>query len=324
MRLLEIILNESESLDIEKLLNKDFVIEEWSYTAVDGKVVFKVLVEDEYAKELLGSLEKKSNQRVVIYPIEGTLPKPENGNEKVEENIRIGKFIAISKEELYNDIVAPVNLSLNFILMVILSSVVAGIGILKGNIAVVIGAMVIAPFLAPNMSMAFGTNLGEWPIIRKSVLTGVTATVIAFIISAIWGFSANDISIIGSDPGIGSQDIILPLICGFAGVISIISGQGSNLVGVMVAAALLPPLMKGGLLLGGGNYGYALNSFLIFGTNIICLNISGIITFYLAGIKPGTWWEKEQAKKKTRIAFILWTIALVIIIGAIIIFKRFG
>jgi uncharacterized membrane protein len=44
------------------------------------------------------------------------------------------------------------------------------------------------------------------------------------------------------DPNIEYQDVLLALVCGFAGVISILSGQGSTLVGVMVAAALLPPL----------------------------------------------------------------------------------
>ena len=86
-------------------------------------------------------------------------------------------------------------------------------------------------------------------------------------------------------------------VCGFAGVISILSGHGSTLVGVMVAAALLPPLIRSGLLLGGADYKNALNSFLIFSTNIVCLNIAGIITFYLAGIRPRRWWGKETAKK---------------------------
>ncbi len=105
---------------------------------------------------------------------------------------------------------------------------------------------------------------------------------------------------------------------------SILSGQGSTLVGVMVAAALLPPLIRSGLLVGGADYKNALNSFLIFSTNIVCLNIAGIITFYLAGIRPRRWWEKEIANKKTRSAFIVWTLALMILIITIMLFRKFG
>ena len=322
MRLLEIVLKAERKKDLEKILGSDFIIEHWTYQSEDDRIVIKALVQDENAKELLTAIEKKSGHRVIIYPVEGTLPKVDNAIEKEEEKIRVGKFIVISKEELYNDIDEPISFSMNFILMVILSSFVAGIGILKDSIAIIIGAMVIAPFLGPNMSMAFGTSLGDWPIIRKSILTGVSASFIALIISMVWGFWTSDTSIISNDPQIGYQDIILALICGFAGVVSVISGQGSTLVGVMVAVALLPPLMRGGLFLGGGSYGAALNSFLIFGTNVICLNIAGIVTFYLAGIKPSRWWEKEKAIKKTRIALMAWTLALAILIVTIIIIKQ--
>ncbi|MFZ1702831.1 MAG: TIGR00341 family protein [Saprospiraceae bacterium] len=324
MRLFEIIIEDQNAESVEKLLDKDYIIERWSYTSENGKAIIKVLIQDENGKELLALLEKKSNVRVIIYPIAGTLPVINNHVEKEENSIKIGKFFAITKEELRHVVDEPVNLSMNFILMVVLSSFVAGIGILKVNIAVIIGAMVIAPFLGPNVSMAFGTTLGEWPIIKKSIITGVCATIIVVVISMIWGFSAKDISSISLDPSIGYQDVILALVCGFAGVISVISGQGTTLVGVMVAAALLPPLMRGGLLLGGGNYSLALNSLLIFSTNIICLNIAGIITFYLAGITPGRWWEKEKAKKKTRTAFIIWFIALVMLLAVIITIRRLG
>ncbi|MEN7551284.1 TIGR00341 family protein [Rapidithrix thailandica] len=322
MRLLEIIISEQDKAEIEALLNEDQIIEKWFFAIDNHQVTLKVLTQGEYATELLLALEKQFKKyRVVIYPVEGTLPKVSPPEEKEDEKIKIGKFFTISKEELYNDIDQPVNLTVNFILMVILSSFVAGIGILKDNIAIIIGAMVIAPFLGPNMSMAFGTTLGDWPIIKKSILTGISATLVALFISILWGFFAEEVNFIAKDAKIEYQDILLALICGFAGVISIVSGQGPTLVGVMVAAALLPPLMRVGLLVGGGNYSDAFNSFLIFSTNIICLNIAGIITFYLAGIRPGRWWEKERAKKKTRNAFILWSLALTLLIITVILIR---
>ena len=274
---------------------------------------------------MLQELEKlPSKHRVIIYPIEGTVPKLSEEQRSNGKKTKLGKFISVSKEELYEDIDKPVELSLNFLLMVILSSFVAGIGILKNNIAIVIGAMVIAPFLGPNMSAAFGTVLGDLKMIKKSVITGIVASSIAMAISIFWGYMADDVSLISMDPRIGTQDILLAMVCGFAGVLSVVSGQGSSLVGVMVAAALLPPLMRSGLLIGAGDFTTATNSFLVFSTNIICLNITGIVTFYLAGIRPDRWWEKESAKKKTRNAMIIWVGALVLLAVAILILRKFG
>lgn len=323
MRLLEIIVQPEQVASLSALLEEDTVVEHWQYAADQGNAVVKILLQDEHAKPLLDALEKKPVERVVIYPIEGTLPQVTPATPPQEEKIRLGKFVSISKEELYHDIATPVSLSVNFILMVILSAFVAGIGILKDNLAIIIGAMVIAPFLGPNMSLAFGTTLGDISIIRKSALTGIAATVIALVISMVWGLTAQDLSQVTTDPNIEYRDIVLALICGFAGAVSVVSGQGTTLVGVMVAAALLPPLMRGGLFMGGGAFGHGLNALLIFGANVISLNIAGIVTFYLAGIRPGRWWDKEKAKRQTRKAFIVWTVALLILLAAIMVIDYF-
>lgn len=324
MRILEINISKHSEGEFDKILSIDSVIERWKYHSENDQITYKVLIRDDASKELLRTLEKRAIHRVLIYPVEGTLPKVSDSADTTGEKIRIGKFITLSKEELYHDIDRPVSLSVNYILMVVLSSLVAGIGILKNNVAIIIGAMVIAPFLAPNMSLAFGTTLGDLHIIKKSLVTALAGTFIALAISVLWGFFTEDVDGILRDPHIEYQDVVLALVCGFAGAISILSAQGSTLVGVMVAAALLPPLIRSGLLLGGADYKNALNAFLIFSTNIVCLNMAGIITFYLAGIRPRLWWEKETAKKKTRSAFTIWTVALLLLILSIMLLSKFG
>ena len=47
------------------------------------------------------------------------------------------------------------------------------IGLLKDNVAVVIGAMVIAPLLGPNLAMALGTALGDTDLMWKAFKTGL-------------------------------------------------------------------------------------------------------------------------------------------------------
>ena len=49
----------------------------------------------------------------------------------------------------------------SFVLLAVLSTLVAAIGLAENNVAVVIGAMVIAPLLGPNIALAFGTSLGD-------------------------------------------------------------------------------------------------------------------------------------------------------------------
>ncbi len=325
MRLIEIMFNEIDREHVVEVLNDEQLVDRWEQTASDKKIHLKLLIEDEFAPQILNDLEKRTHFcRVVLYDVEATLPKPDSPQSRPEGSIQLLRFFSMSKEELTEQIEKPVNLSANFLLTVFLSSFVAGIGILENNLAVIIGAMVIAPFLGPNMSLAFGTTLGDWPIIRKSIVTGVVVTLLALGISILWGFLTDDHSNIALDKRIGMTDLVLALVCGFTGALSVISAQGSTLVGVMVAAALLPPLMRAGLLFGGAFYGDAFNSFLIFMANIVCLNISGIITFYVAGIRPGNWWEKELAKRKTKTAFLIWTGALLVIMLIILVLRKYN
>lgn len=56
---------------------------------------------------------------------------------------------------------------------------------------------------------------------------------------------------------------------------------------------------------------------LVFLTNVICVNLSGIVTFLLHGVCPLTWWETQKVKKATRIAIILWGLLLLALLGII-------
>ena len=75
--------------------------------------------------------------------------------------------------------------------------------------------------------------------------------------------------------------------------------------------ALLPPLVTFGLLLGGGQPVLAMGALSLFLVNLICVNLAGVTTFLVQGIRPASWWEKDRALKATRIAIGLWVALLV-------------
>ncbi|MHB1093870.1 DUF389 domain-containing protein [Thiobacillus sp.] len=68
------------------------------------------------------------------------------------------------------------------------------------------------------------------------------------------------------------------------------------------AVALLPPLVAFGLLLGSGHAALAMGALSLAMMNLICVNLAGVTTFLVQGIRPATWWEKDRAVKSTRIA----------------------
>lgn len=214
-----------------------------------------------------------------------------------------------------------------FTLMVVLSSVVAALGVLRNNVAVVIGPMVIAPPLGPNVAMSLATTLGDMGLGSEALKATVVGILTALVISVLLGLFMTvdpDTPEIASRTAVGLGDIALALASGVAGALAFTTGIPTVLVGVMVAVALLPPLVTFGLLIGSGHGSVAMGAILLFVTNLICVNLAGVVTFLAQGVQPISWWEAERAKKATRIAIGLWILLLVALVAFVVLSQRIG
>ncbi|MEP0780919.1 DUF389 domain-containing protein [Microcoleus sp. ZQ-A2] len=85
---------------------------------------------------------------------------------------------------------------------------------------------------------------------------------------------------IASRTRVSGSDLILAFASGMAGALSLTPGVTNAIVGVMVAVTLLPPLVTFGLWIGSGHWQVAVGSMLLLLTNLICLNLAGLITFF--------------------------------------------
>jgi uncharacterized membrane protein len=105
------------------------------------------------------------------------------------------------------------------------------------------------------------------------------------------------------------------LAAGAAGVLAFTAGVSAGLVGVMVAVALMPPLVAGGLLAGAGHFSLSGRALLLLLMNVICINLSGVVTFRIQGVRPRLWLAAEHARRASRRAVVLWVAALALLIA---------
>jgi len=331
LRLAHIYLPKDISGFLDDLQEKFSIIEHYEIEEKNWMEV-KLLLDAELAEPVLDFVENRYGHqdgfRVIITPVEAVIPRLEiEEKSKTEETIEPSEKEAkrIYREELYEDINSVSSGGSTFILLVILSSFVAAIGLLRANVAIIIGAMVIAPLLGPNMGLALAATLGDSALAKRSIKTNFVGILIALGIAIALGwFARTDIS----NPEISSRlhvsyaDFILALASGAAGALAFTSGVPGSLIGVMVAVALLPPLMVFGLLVGDGQFQTSLNALLLLVSNLVCVNISGVAMFLYQGVRPNSWWEAKKAKKQTRVAIAVWIALLVIL--AILIRMDFG
>jgi uncharacterized membrane protein len=128
---------------------------------------------------------------------------------------------------------------------------------------------------------------------------------------------------IASRTSAGYSDVALALAAGCAGALAVISGVSANLIGVMVAVALLPPMVALGLLIGRGMFTEAVGTTLLLFINLTCINLAAVVTFISRGVRPSTFYEQGEAKKTVRYGIYGWCFALVLAIIAIWLVQQF-
>jgi uncharacterized hydrophobic protein (TIGR00341 family) len=291
----------------------------------EGQFLVKVLAFAESSEPLLDALQENfSNDnafRINIIPIEASLPKrekPADSSTKEAKEIEAKKEgDRLSREELYADIEESARLTKVYGVLVLLSSVVASIGLLNNNISIIIGAMVIAPLLGPNVALSLAITLGDIRLAKSALKTIAAGFIAALVPSIAIGMLFHvdpNIPELLSRTRVGFEEVILALVSGCAGTLAFTSGVPATLVGVAVAVALLPPLATFGLLIGSGNHLLSIGALLLFLVNIISINLAGVVTFLAQGISPKTWFEAKIAKKSTITSIIILTMLLAILL----------
>ena len=277
---------------IRKMSEMEGVISFHKDCDTDGDhAVYSLLAESAQRQRLVDDLQNlakmSSRFRINILTVDTTIPTT-------------GSSASVdTREELLVKMERGAELDFNYLLLTFLATLVAIIGLLQDNIAVVVGAMVIAPFLGPNLAFAFATSLGNQELMRKAFLTGTIGVGFAILIGALYGLLGKGVPIsqeLMSRTTIGMDGVALAVASGVAGVLSLTTGLSMTLVGVMVAVAILPPAVTFGYMAGAGELKLAYGAFLMVSVNIVCVNLSGLMVFLAKGIKPRLWFERRMAK----------------------------
>ena len=247
------------------------------------------------------AMDGHEDWRLFSLPTEANLPDLESEEER--ERLE-SKRNAASREEIYSDMRQGTALSMDYLLMTALATCVAAMGLTSNQVAVVIGAMVIAPLLGPILAFAFATTLGNFDLLGVALRALGAGLLVATLVGAVIGIvvgGSPDNSMMDFSGALSLRTVVLPLASGAAAALMVAGGQTSALVGVMVAAALLPPLAAFGLLLGGGNYGGAMRAMATVVTNIVAINLAAQVVFLAKGIRPRHW-ESQQHATSVRVS----------------------
>lgn len=297
MRLVEVLIPEGkkdsvlEALDSEEI---DYAV--WNETGRgDFEAVIQFPVPPVGVEPLLEKLRKagisEDTYTIVLSP-EMVISKRIDVLKKRFPDQRISREELIARAE---DLAPPAS---TYIAFLVLSTAIATAGLLLDSVATIIGAMVIAPLMGPAISTSVGTVVYDRKLITRGLTLQVAGLLLAIAVGAFIGFLITELGMM--PPGIDIREIsqvaertnptflslFLALGSGIAGAISIIRNAGSALVGVAIAAALVPPAATSGLGFAFGLPAVAIISAVLVLVNVLAINISALILFWLSGFRP--------------------------------------
>lgn len=180
-------------------------------------------------------------------------------------------------------------LDTKYLLLIVMATAIATLGMLQSSAPVVIGAMLVSPLLGPIMGVGFGLAVLDSGLIKRALVTLAAGALVAIMVALviIWLSPIKDVT-----PEIRMRtqptliDLGVAVVGGIAGVYAIMRKLSGVMVGVAIATALLPPLSTVAFGIVTGRYDFSLGGALLFLTNVFAIAFSATVVARLNKFGP--------------------------------------
>ena len=195
---------------------------------------------------------------------------------------------AVIWEQVIRSTDAESALSATYITFLSIATVLAAIAIVLDSAVLIVGAMVLGPEFAPMAALAVGIVHRRGTVIRHAIIALTVGFGIAILFTTVLAFLARALGWIDSSladaerPQTGfiiapdKWSLIVALIAGVAGVLSLTSARSGPLVGVFITVTTVPA--AGNVALALGEASEVRSSLLQLAINVSAILVAGILT----------------------------------------------
>ena len=203
-------------------------------------------------------------------------------------------FFSYASEERFRDLFTALRedarINGAYLVLMVLSTLLATVGLYLNSASVVIGAMLLAPLMAPIVSLAMGLLRSDGMLARNSILKIMAGMAIALGAAAL-------VTLLFADKPVTPEmearlnptllDLGVAITAGVAGAYTKSFKEIlQSLAGVAIAVALVPPLAVAGIGIGRGDLHFFSQAFLLFSTNLVGIILASAFTFRVLGYSP--------------------------------------
>jgi uncharacterized hydrophobic protein (TIGR00271 family) len=219
------------------------------------------------------------------------LPNKKELTKSLSKRVPIFSYASVDRfRDLFRVLRQDAELNMNYVVLMVLSTMLATVGLYLDSAAVIIGAMLLAPLMAPLVSASMGILRADNDLFFTAVRTIIVGIVIALFSAALTTLMFQHKPV--TDEMLGRLnpsllDLAVAIFSGMAAAYSKSFQQvAQNLAGVAIAVALVPPLAVAGIGIGRGDPFFFMQAFLLFMTNLVGIILSAMFTFRVLGYSP--------------------------------------
>lgn len=191
------------------------------------------------------------------------------------------------KSEVLDDIGIGSTPKATYYILLSISALIAGFGVVTNSPAVVIGAMLVSPLMTPIFGVSLGLVRGDMALLRKAFVAefgGVLVAVGVATLLGIFPFAQEVTPEMLSRTSPTLLDLLVAALAGIAGCLAMIDERISPVLpGIAMATALTPPLAVSGLCIAFGAFEGAWGAFLLFFANFLAILAVSASLFIAAG-----------------------------------------
>jgi uncharacterized hydrophobic protein (TIGR00341 family) len=232
---------------------------------------------------------------------------------------------SVAREEIRGKALGMHRNALTYYSLTVFSAIVAAAGLLLDSPAVVVGAMVIAPQVGSALITSVGMALDDRRMLSIGARTQLGGFGMAIVAALAFGFFLKqggfvtailDVATVGQiakriSPGLMSVSVAF--CAGAAGAFGLATALPVSLVGVMIAAALIPAAAAVGIGIAWGLPSVAVGALLLLVINAVAVNLAGFLVLWYLGYRPGEWADNGGTSVLRRYAPTI--VALVTLLG---------
>ncbi|HID48036.1 MAG TPA: DUF389 domain-containing protein [Chromatiales bacterium] len=245
----------------------------------------KLNVGESLREELRKPLLEKETIRIDNLPDENELVK------LAHKHIPLFSYASEQRfRDLFTSLRADSRTTSAYVVLMLVSVMLATLGLYLNSASVIIGAMLLAPLMNPMISFSMGILRSDEGLVKYSARTIILGIALALLASAL-------VTQMFSDKAITEEmrsrlnptllDLGVAILSGVAAAYSKSFREIiQSLAGVAIAVALVPPLAVAGIGIGRLDYVFFSQAFLLFATNLVGITIAAILTFRVLGYSP--------------------------------------